>query len=57
MSNYAGNAFAKDAWKMIQESNPLTKPQKVNTALLDMFAGLNVGSKQEAKEMNDLFED
>lgn len=34
--NYAGNSFAKDAWKTIQEANPLVK-QKKKHAFDDMF--------------------
>ena len=26
--NYAGNSFAKDSWKLIQEANPLMKQKK-----------------------------
>ena len=26
--NYAGNSFAKDSWKLIQEANPMSKPKK-----------------------------
>ena len=35
--NYAGNAFAKDSWKMIQEANPMTKPKKIGNAFADMI--------------------
>lgn len=30
VSNYAGNSFCKDSWKMIQESNPLRKKAASN---------------------------
>ena len=35
--NYAGNSFAKDAWKTIQEANPLIK-HKQRHAFADMFS-------------------
>lgn len=35
--NYAGNAFAKDSWKLIQEANPLTKQKKQNTGFVDLL--------------------
>lgn len=37
VSNYAGNSFAKDSWKMIQEANPLVKPKKISSGFLDML--------------------
>lgn len=50
ISNYAGNSFAKDAWKMIQEANPLTKPQKMNTGFLDMISGVKVVNSKKISE-------
>lgn len=47
--NYAGNAFAKDSWKMITESNPLTaKPSGNTTAgamanIAALFEGMPFG--------------
>lgn len=35
--NYAGNGFAKDSWKMIQEANPLMKPSKTNKGFIDLI--------------------
>lgn len=35
--NYAGNSFAKDAWKTIREANPLAVKEKKH-AFADMFA-------------------
>jgi hypothetical protein len=35
--NFAGNSFAKDAWKTIQEANPLIK-HKQRHAFADMFS-------------------
>lgn len=36
--NYAGNSFAKDSWKLIQESNPMTKPKKMNSSFMDVLS-------------------
>ena len=47
--NYAGNSFAKDAWKTIQEANPLIK-HKPKHSFADMFAEVpinQVATKQE----------
>ena len=35
--NYAGNSFAKDSWKMIQEANPMRKPEKMGSAFVDLL--------------------
>lgn len=32
--NYAGNSFAKDSWKMIQDANPLLKENSRANALV-----------------------
>lgn len=50
--NYAGNAFAKDSWKMIQEANPMMKPPKMNTSFVDMLSKPNTMSTIE--ELGDL---
>lgn len=50
--NYAGNAFAKDSWKMIQEANPMSKPQKMNQSFVDMLGKASVMSKVE--DLGDL---
>lgn len=39
--NYAGNSFAKDAWKTIQEANPLAK-QKKRHAFEEMFSSVSI---------------
>lgn len=39
--NYAGNSFAKDAWKTIQESNPLIKHKK-SRGFDDMFSEVSI---------------
>ena len=39
--NYAGNAFAKNSWKMIMESNPMT-PEKKGGGIADFFARADV---------------
>ena len=36
--NYAGNSFAKDSWKLIQEANPLSKPRKHGTDFTNMLS-------------------
>lgn len=33
--NYAGNSFAKDSWKLIQDANPMIKPKKVGSGFMD----------------------
>lgn len=33
--NYAGNSFAKDSWKLIQEANPMSKPKKIGSGFMD----------------------
>lgn len=39
--NYAGNAFAKDAGKMIEQSNPLRGEQEnVASGLLSLFSSV-----------------
>ena len=43
--NFAGNSFAKDAWKTIQEANPLIK-RKQRHAFADMFSEVPI---QQAK--------
>ena len=46
--NYAGNAFAKDSWKMIQEANPMTKPKAMNASFIEMLSKPNtVSTKKE----------
>ena len=35
--NYAGNSFAKDSWKMIQEANPLIKKRKVSKNFVNLI--------------------
>ena len=50
--NYAGNAFAKDSWKMIQEANPMTKPKKMNTSFVDMLSKPSMMSSIE--DLGDL---
>lgn len=37
VANYAGNSFAKDSWKMIQEANPLSKGKPKNAGLLALL--------------------
>ena len=36
--NYAGNSFAKDSWKLIQEANPMQKQKKQNSGFMDVLA-------------------
>ena len=50
--NYAGNAFAKDSWKMIQEANPLMKQKKMNTSFVEMLSKPSTMSKIE--DLGDL---
>lgn len=45
--NYAGNAFAKDSWKMIQEANPMAKQKKINASFIDMLSKPSTMSKVE----------
>lgn len=50
--NYAGNSFAKDSWKLIQDANPMVKPIK-NKGFLDMLGGIKVASTEESKAFLD----
>lgn len=52
--NYAGNAFAKDSWKLIQEANPLNKPKKHGTDFVKMLSNAPQVKLQDASaiEMN-----
>jgi len=36
--NYAGNSFAKDSWKLIQDANPMTKPKTHNADFINMLS-------------------
>lgn len=36
--NYAGNSFAKDSWKLIQDANPMSKPRKHNADFMHMLS-------------------
>lgn len=49
--NYAGNSFAKDSWKMIQEANPLTKPKKISSGFLDILNKAAPKSAASTKKM------
>lgn len=49
--NYAGNSFAKDSWKMIQEANPLLKNGgRRNHAMADLFASANIAVAKSVTE-------
>ena len=50
--NYAGNACAKDSWKMIQEAHPMIKPPKMNSSFVDLLSKPNTLSKIE--DLGDL---
>lgn len=52
--NYAGNSFAKDSWKLIQEANPLVKPKKIGSGFLDLLN--NAAPKSAAKTQKMLKE-
>ena len=50
--NYAGNSFAKDSWKLIQEANPLAKEKKVSSGFMDMINKAPViASKREQESI------
>lgn len=36
--NYAGNSFANDSWKLIQDANPMMKPKRHNTDFINMLS-------------------
>ena len=48
--NYAGNSFAKDSWKLIQEANPMTKPPKVNREFTSLLAKAPVKKLSQAEQ-------
>ncbi len=52
--NYAGNSFAKDSWKLIQEANPLVKPKKISSGFMDLLS--NAANKSTAKTQKMLKE-
>lgn len=60
--NFAGNSFAKDAWKTIQEANPLTK-HKQRHAFADMFSEVKIKQAkvipvtESGKKLNDVSND
>lgn len=52
ISNYAGNSFAKDSWKMIQDANPLTKPKKINSGFMDIIN--KAASLKSVEDLGDI---
>lgn len=50
--NYAGNSFAKDSWKMIQEANPLTKEKHTDSTFMNMIAKAPVISEKMKEEIS-----
>ena len=57
--NYAGNSFAKDAWKTIRDANPLGVKEKKH-AFADMFAEVAIPQAKviptEANRRTDILE-
>ena len=43
VSNYAGNSFAKDAWKMIMEQFPLNKTDKQEAVMQKLVSSFRKG--------------
>lgn len=52
--NYAGNAFAKDSWKMIQEANPMLKQKAMNAGFIDLISKPNTVKKISKEELDDI---
>lgn len=52
--NYAGNAFAKDSWKLIQDASPMTKPKKQNGGFIDLLNKSNITSQKAVQELGDI---
>ena len=50
--NYAGNSFAKDSWKLIQEASPFTKQKKISSGFLDLLSKATTVKAQE--KMGDI---
>lgn len=53
--NYAGNSFAKDSWKLIQEANPMVTQKKIGTEFMNILSKANTTVKlkdSSALEMN-----
>lgn len=53
VSNYAGNSFCKDSWKMIQDCNPLRKSGGSDMkGFVDLLnnGGLKMMTAKEAEE-------
>lgn len=52
--NYAGNSFAKDSWKLIQEANPLAKEKKQSSGFMSLVNQAKVMTKQAQEEIGDI---
>lgn len=52
--NYAGNAFAKDSWKLIQEANPLVKQHKLGSGFMELLNKTTISSKQAKQDLGDI---
>ena len=53
--NYAGNSFAKDSWKLIQENNPFASEKKTGEgAVASFFAGANVQIHKAGMDTGDI---
>lgn len=52
--NYAGNAFAKDSWKLIQDANPLVKPKKISSGFMELLNKTTVNSTKAKQDLGDI---
>lgn len=52
--NYAGNSFAKDAWKMIQDSNPFTTEKKGSGSVASFFSNANITIHKKGMDTGDI---
>lgn len=48
--NYAGNSFAKDSWKIIQEANPLVKQKTIGSGFMELINKSAMSMKQDIME-------
>lgn len=52
--NYAGNSFAKDSWKLIQEASPFAKEKKQSSGFMSMLNSAKIMTQSARDEMGDM---
>ena len=51
--NYAGNSFAKDSWKLIQEANPMAKKHSINQSFADVLSKAKIIKAKKGSSLTD----